>query len=73
MRIPCLLLALVLPLAAVAAPLAQAYHLGGKCVSLIEGGDIAYRLCLNRNNPDCLVYVERETFLGTETHCVGVP
>lgn len=72
MRALPILLALAVALVAVA-PLAVASHLGGKCVSLIEGGDIAYRVCVNRNNPDCLAYVERETFLGTDVYCVGLP
>lgn len=56
-----------------ASPAAVAYHLGGKCVSIIEGGDVAYRVCVNPRNPDCLAYVERETFLGTEAYCVVPP
>jgi len=55
--------AFVVPASASAASVAP-----GNCVTVIEGGDIGERFCIN--DGECLVSEYRTTFLGTERYCI---
>ena len=60
----------VLALAGVAAPAgaSAADTTALRCVTVLSGGDIGERFCLDE--PDCLVAEYRTTFLGTERYCL---
>jgi hypothetical protein len=60
----------VLALAGVVAPAGASAETAGaaKCVTVLSGGDIGERFCVNE--PDCLVAEYRTTFLGTERYCL---
>lgn len=62
------LLATLIGLALLAAPAPAATAAPGNCITVIQGGDIGERFCVDE--ADCLVAEYRTTFLGTERYCI---
>ena len=71
MRVLAASLLLLVGLLVVSAPASAAPD---NCVTVVDQPDNGLRYCYVLNDPDCLVYETRTTFLGTETRCaVGRP